>query len=147
MQLARIYAGYTLGEADILRRAMSKKKKELLEKEESKFIEKSIEHNHTKEQAQKLTFTKTDSQDKEYETTLYDIWKREVIEHDWLYAEDTDVFVKCDIPEYDKDPIYFARTKDGGWFSMDVTSWWQGGRLDVDGKRYESLMKYYNEMD
>lgn len=101
----------------------------------------------TKEQAQKLTFTKTDSQDKEYETTLYDIWKREVLEHDWLYAEDTDVFVKCDIPEYDKDPIYFARTKDGGWFSMDVTSWWQGGRLDVDGKRYESLIKYYNEMD
>lgn len=101
----------------------------------------------TKEQAQKLTFTKTDSQDKEYETTLYDIWKREVLGHDWLYAEDTDVFVKCDIPEYDKDPIYFARTKDGGWFSMDVTSGWQGGRLDVDGKRYESLMKYYNEMD
>lgn len=101
----------------------------------------------TKEQAQKLTFTKTDSQDKEYETTLYDIWKRDVIEHDWLYAEDTDVFVKCDIPEYDKDPIYFARTKDGGWFSMDVTSGWQAGRLDVDGKRYESLMKYYNEMD
>lgn len=101
----------------------------------------------TKEQAQKLTFIKTDSQDKEYETTLYDIWKREVLEHDWLYAEDTDVFVKCDIPEYDKDPIYFARTKDGGWFSMDVTSGWQGGRLDVDGKRYESLMKYYNEMD
>ena len=101
----------------------------------------------TKEQAKKLTFTKTDSQDKEYETTLYDIWKREVLEHDWLYAEDTDVFFKCDIPEYDKYPIYFARTKDGGWFSMDVTSWWQGGRLDVDGKRYESLMKYYNEMD
>ena len=101
----------------------------------------------TKEQAQKLTFTKTDSQDKEYETTLYDIWRREVIEHDWLFAEDTDVFVKCDIPEYDKDPIYFVSTKDGGWFSMDVTSWWQCGRLDVDGKRYESLMKYYNEMD
>ena len=54
MQLARAYAGYTLGEADILRRAMSKKKKELLEKEESKFIEKSLEHNHTKEQAKKI---------------------------------------------------------------------------------------------
>ena len=54
MQLARIYAGYTLGEADILRRAMSKKKKDLLEKEKEKFITKSMEHNHTKEQAQKI---------------------------------------------------------------------------------------------
>ena len=40
MQLARVYAGYTLGEADILRRAMSKKKLELLQREEEKFIKK-----------------------------------------------------------------------------------------------------------
>ena len=33
MQLANVYAGYSLGEADILRRAMSKKKLELLKKE------------------------------------------------------------------------------------------------------------------
>ena len=79
--------------------------------------------------------------------SLYDIWVDDVKEHYWIMAEDTDYFVKCSIPEYDKDPIYFARTVDGGWFSMDVTSWWQGGRLDVDGKRYESLMKYYHEMD
>ena len=32
MQLANVYAGYTLGEADILRRAMSKKKIDLLKK-------------------------------------------------------------------------------------------------------------------
>ena len=54
MQLARVYAGYTLGEADILRRAMSKKKKELIEKEKDTFIRKSIEHNHAKEQAEKI---------------------------------------------------------------------------------------------
>ena len=54
MQVANIYAGYTLGEADILRRAMSKKKKELLEKEEEKFIKKSMEKNHTYEQAKKI---------------------------------------------------------------------------------------------
>ncbi len=54
MQLAYVYAGYTLGEADILRRAMSKKKVDLLKKEEEKFIEKSIEKNHSKEQAKKL---------------------------------------------------------------------------------------------
>ena len=54
MQLANVYAGYSLKEADILRRAMSKKKLDLLKKEEEKFIKKSIENNHTKEQASKL---------------------------------------------------------------------------------------------
>lgn len=54
MQLANVYAGYSLGEADILRRAMSKKKVELLASEEEKFIRKSIENNHSKEQAKKI---------------------------------------------------------------------------------------------
>ena len=54
MQLANIYAGYTLGEADILRRAMSKKKVSLLKSEEEKFIRKSVEKGHNKEQAKKL---------------------------------------------------------------------------------------------
>ena len=54
MQLANIYAGYTLGEADILRRAMSKKKVSLLKSEEEKFIRKSVEKGHDKDQAKKL---------------------------------------------------------------------------------------------
>ncbi len=54
MQLARVYAGYTLGEADILRRAMSKKKKELLQQEEDKFIKKSIEKGHSEKQAKEI---------------------------------------------------------------------------------------------
>ena len=54
MQLANVYAGYSLGEADILRRAMSKKKVDLLKQEEEKFINKSIEKGHTKEQAEKI---------------------------------------------------------------------------------------------
>ena len=54
MQLANIYAGYTLGEADILRRAMSKKKLDLLKTEEEKFITKSVEKGHDKEQAKML---------------------------------------------------------------------------------------------
>ena len=54
MQLASKYAGYTLGEADILRRAMSKKKVDLLKAEEEKFIKKSIEKGHTEEQASKI---------------------------------------------------------------------------------------------
>ena len=54
MQLANVYAGYSLGEADILRRAMSKKKIELLKAEEEKFIKKSMENHHTMEQAKKI---------------------------------------------------------------------------------------------
>jgi DNA polymerase-3 subunit alpha len=54
MQVASAYAGYSLGEADILRRAMSKKKVDLLKKEEDKFIKKSMENNHPYEQAKKL---------------------------------------------------------------------------------------------
>jgi DNA polymerase-3 subunit alpha len=46
MQIANVLAGYSLGEADILRRAMSKKKKEILEGEEAKFIERSIKRGY-----------------------------------------------------------------------------------------------------
>ena len=41
IQIACTIAGYTLGEADILRRAMSKKKEDILIKEKEKFVEKS----------------------------------------------------------------------------------------------------------
>ena len=54
MQLASYYANYTLGEADILRRAMSKKKLELLKSEEDKFIKKSMENGHSMDDAKKL---------------------------------------------------------------------------------------------
>ena len=54
MQLANVYAGYSLGEADILRRAMSKKKVDLLKQEEDKFIKKSMENHHPMEQAKKI---------------------------------------------------------------------------------------------
>jgi DNA polymerase-3 subunit alpha len=38
MQVARIIAGYSLGQADLLRRAMGKKKKEILDKEKIPFL-------------------------------------------------------------------------------------------------------------
>lgn len=75
--------------------------------------------------------------------SLYDIWIDEKERCDWIYADDTDYIIKASIPIYDDDPIYFARTKDGGWFSMDTTNWWQSGRLDIDGKLYESMLEYY----
>lgn len=54
MQIANVLAGYTLGEADILRRAMSKKKMDVLKSEEEKFINKSVENGYSLETAKKI---------------------------------------------------------------------------------------------
>ena len=74
--------------------------------------------------------------------TLYSIWRKESININWLYSKKTDVIIKCNIDKYDNDPIYFARTKSGDWFSFNTTNSWQAGRLDVDGllfKKYISI--------
>ena len=54
MQIASIMAGFSLGEADILRRAMSKKKEEILLKEKDKFINGSIKCGYSEELARKI---------------------------------------------------------------------------------------------
>ena len=54
MQIANIIAGYSLKEADNLRRAMSKKKKEILELEKEKFINGSINNGYSLELANKI---------------------------------------------------------------------------------------------
>ncbi len=46
MMAARIIAGYTLGEADILRRAMGKKKPEVMAKQKAVFVERAEKFNH-----------------------------------------------------------------------------------------------------
>lgn len=54
MQIAQAIAGYSLGEADLLRRAMGKKKKEIMEAERSKFVERAIQQGVQKEIAEKI---------------------------------------------------------------------------------------------
>lgn len=49
MQIASSFASYSMGEADLLRRAISKKKRDLLESERAKFIERAVEKGTTKE--------------------------------------------------------------------------------------------------
>jgi DNA polymerase-3 subunit alpha len=49
ISIAVAYAGYSLGEADMLRRAMGKKKVEVMAKEKEKFINKAKEHGHPEE--------------------------------------------------------------------------------------------------
>ena len=53
MRIAQQMAGFSLSEADNLRRAMSKKKHELMESYRDKFIEGSINNNYSKEDAAK----------------------------------------------------------------------------------------------
>ena len=51
MLLASKYAGYSLGEADILRRAISKKKAKVIEEERIKFVDKAIKNGKDKKNA------------------------------------------------------------------------------------------------
>ncbi len=52
MQVASILAGYSYGEADVLRRAMSKKKEEILKNEKEKFIQNAISRGYEKEMSE-----------------------------------------------------------------------------------------------
>ena len=54
MQIANVMAGFSYGEADILRRAMSKKKLDLLKGEEIRFIEGSVARGHKEEDAKRV---------------------------------------------------------------------------------------------
>lgn len=54
MQLAQKLAGYSLGEADMMRRAMGKKKREEMAKHEEKFIKGAIERGISREKAEEI---------------------------------------------------------------------------------------------
>ncbi len=54
MEIARVVAGYSLGNADILRRAMGKKKKEEMEKQLDMFVQGAVDNNYDKNTALKI---------------------------------------------------------------------------------------------
>jgi hypothetical protein len=64
-----------------------------------------------------------------------------------LYAEETDCFVRLSCPVYDKNDLWAVRTVDGGWFTIDIQSGWQGGRLDVTGEIYDNIISWYEQND
>lgn len=75
--------------------------------------------------------------------SLEDIWKEEVEQCYWLYNKETDYFIEASCPVYDDNSLWFARTQDGGWFSMNIQSWWQSGRLDSDNKIFEDIIEFW----
>ena len=54
MQIARDMAGYSLGGADLLRRAMGKKKAEAMEKQKVIFVEGAQKKGHSAEDAERI---------------------------------------------------------------------------------------------
>lgn len=54
LQIANVMAGYSLGEADILRRAIGKKKKKLLDENKKRFIKQSVDKGYSKDIADKV---------------------------------------------------------------------------------------------
>ncbi|MGC6511348.1 MAG: DNA polymerase III subunit alpha [Parvibaculales bacterium] len=54
MQIAQVMSGYSLGEADLLRRAMGKKKQEEMDRQKSRFIEGAMENGVTDKAASKI---------------------------------------------------------------------------------------------
>ncbi|QNQ82371.1 DNA polymerase III subunit alpha [Lactobacillus sp. PV037] len=54
MKTAQAFAGYSLGEADLLRRAISKKDKEIIAHEKDKFIQRALKNGHPENLAEKI---------------------------------------------------------------------------------------------
>lgn len=77
--------------------------------------------------------------------SLYDIWKEQVEKYNWIYAKETDYFIEISCPTYDDNHLYAVRTKDGGWFTLNIQSWWQDGTLDVTGEIYENVLNDWEE--
>jgi hypothetical protein len=77
--------------------------------------------------------------------SLWDIWNTEKTETSWVFSPKTDVLLEVSCPKYDENKLWFARTKSGGWFSMDIQSGWQGGLLDVTNEVYESVLENAEE--
>jgi hypothetical protein len=78
------------------------------------------------------------------ESALYKAWEENIAECYWLFAQETDYFVKAE-SNYDSNPLFFVRTKDGGWFSIDYPNVWMGARLDIDGSLYRKMRLWYEE--
>lgn len=54
LKIAQVFAGFTLAEADLLRRAISKKKREVLEEQGRMFVKGAIQQGHTAELAEQI---------------------------------------------------------------------------------------------
>ncbi|HFB98599.1 MAG TPA: DNA polymerase III subunit alpha, partial [Bryobacterales bacterium] len=54
MQIANILAGYSLGDADLLRRAMGKKKKEVMAEQRERFVKNAVERGYPRKKVERI---------------------------------------------------------------------------------------------
>lgn len=73
-------------------------------------------------------------------TDLKNAWAESVASAPWLFSSTNDYFVKAR-SDFDTMPLYFVRTLDGGWFSIDYPNTWMGARLDIDGTLYIRMLE------
>ena len=132
----------------------------VIEPEESKYITFDLDEYDADDNVRKV------------KKTLYEVWREEIDQcrqgesfkviidgastkpgAPWCYAEETDFFVECSIPEYDENTIWFVRHVSGGWFSMDIQQSWMSGKLmpvefnadEYFRKQAEDLEKWLSE--
>ena len=77
---------------------------------------------------------------------LYKHWhENQMPNHNWLYNINTDYFIEISCPTFDKNNLWAVRTKDGGWFTMDIESFWQSGRIDVTEEIFKNVIQYIKD--
>jgi len=54
INVANVMAGYTLGEGDVLRKAIGKKKKSIMDQQKAEFVRRSVEHGYKKKVAEEV---------------------------------------------------------------------------------------------
>lgn len=79
-----------------------------------------------------------------YKKTLFEIWQEEIKGTSWIFEEDTDYFVEVSCPTFDDNKLWAARTKWGGWFTLEI-SFWQGGEIDVTGEKFRNIVENCEE--
>ena len=72
-------------------------------------------------------------------STLMELWRLNVKDCPFLYAQQTDYAIQMSCPEYDEKDLYFVRTVDKRWFSINIQNDWQSGLLDITSEQFNSI--------
>lgn len=67
---------------------------------------------------------------------LVEAWEAEKNHFDWIFDDKTDYFIRATVIGDVYEDQWFARTQDGGWFSMQIADYMVGARLDSDMARF-----------
>ena len=75
-------------------------------------------------------------------SNIYDLWREESEDCDFLYSLETDYFIYGEDVENPGDTYIFARTNDGGWFSFNQGLW--DASLDTTGRQFNVMKTWTN---